>query len=759
MAVVVAQHNEPGGIVPGIAAEFLMTQTGTETPSEGNRTAERRVFKVRGMDCAEEVAVLKDAVGPVVGGAANLSFDILNGRMTVSAEAAADDGLVQGAVAKTGMQAERWNDHTGIEHANDGRRLRTVLTVMSGTLTLAGFVTHAVLAGSVGPALGSEGAGLAQDTPWISRLIYGIAIVCGAWFVAPKAWFAVRRLRPDMNLLMTIAVVGAVLIGEWFEAATVSFLFALSLALEAWSVSRARHAVAALMALSPTVVRVLEDGRVVERAPADVAVGTPFGVRPGDKVPLDGRVIRGTSEVNQAPITGESIPVLKQTGDAVFAGTINGDGALDVESTRPAGDTTLAHIVRLVGEAQSRRAPSEMWVERFARIYTPTVFLSAIVVAVAPPLLFAGAWSDWTYRALVLLVIGCPCALVISTPVTIVAALAAAARNGILIKGGVFVEAPSRLRAIALDKTGTLTAGRPVVTEVVPLAGHTEAELLSRVAGLEAHSDHPLARAIVEHARNRNVPLTVVSDFQVIPGKGAHGSIGGRDYWLGSHRYVEERAQEGPELHRALEERSASGQTVVVVGSDDHVCGFIALADAVRPESADAIRQLKALGIKPVVMVTGDNRPTADAIAATAGIDEVRAELLPEDKISVVADLVERHGMTAMVGDGINDAPALARASIGIAMGVAGSDAAIETADIALLADDLRKIPWLIRHSRRASAIIRQNISLSLAVKAVFVVLTFAGHASLWAAIAADMGVTLVVVANALRLLRDVDVR
>jgi Zn2+/Cd2+-exporting ATPase len=297
------------------------------------------------------------------------------------------------------------------------------------------------------------------------------------------------------------------------------------------------------------------------------------------------------------------------------------------------------------------------------------------------------------------------------------------------------------------------------VTEVVPLADHTEAQLLSRVAGLEAHSDHPLARAIVEHARSRNVPLTVVSDFQVIHGKGAHGRIDGRDYWLGSHRYVEERAQESPELHQALEQRSASGQTVVVVGSDDHVCGFIALADAVRPESADAIRQLKALGITSVVMLTGDNRPTAEAIAAHAGIDHVRAELLPEDKVSVVADLVQRHGMTAMVGDGINDAPALARASIGIAMGVAGSDAAIETADIALLADDLRKIPWLIQHSRRASAIIRQNISLSLAVKAVFVVLTFAGHASLWAAIAADMGVSLVVVANALRLLRDVDVR
>ena len=733
--------------------------TPTRIESGGADKAERRVFKVRGMDCAEEVAVLKDVVGPIVGGAAHLSFDVLNGRMTVGGEATVDDLQVKNAVAKTGMQAERWSDQRDHDDADDGRRSRTILTVVSGALALSGFLTHVVLAGSLGSALGAEGTDLAHDVPWLPRLMYTIAIVCGAWFVAPKAWFALRRLRPDMNLLMTIAVIGAVLIGEWFEAATVSFLFALSLALEAWSVARARRAVEALMALSPSIVRVLEDGHVVERAPADVVVGTPFSIRPGDKVPLDGRVIRGTSEVNQAPITGESVPVLKQAGDAVFAGTINGHGALEVESTKPAADTTLAHIVRLVGEAQHQRAPSEMWVERFARVYTPTVSVAAIAVAVAPSLLFAASWSDWTYRALVLLVIGCPCALVISTPVTIVAAIASAARNGILIKGGVFVEAPARLRAIALDKTGALTAGRPVVTEVLPLADHSEAQLLSRAAGLEAQTDHPLARAIVEHARSRNLPLGVVSDFQVMPGKGARGRIDGHDYWLGSHRYLEERAQETPELHEALEQRSASGQTVVIVGTDDHVCGLISLADAIRPESADAIRQLKALGIKPVVMLTGDNRPTAESIAANAGVDEVRAELLPEDKVSVVADLVTQHGMTAMVGDGINDAPALARASIGIAMGVAGSDAAIETADITLLADDLRKIPWLIRHSRRASAIVRQNISLALAVKAVFVVLTFAGHASLWAAIAADMGVTLVVVANALRLLREADAR
>lgn len=494
------------------------------------------------MDCAEEVAILKTAVGPLVGGANQLRFDILNARMIVAAGVAVDDSAVKAAVARTGMRAERWKDDSR-PHIDDGRRSRLILTALSGASTAAGFITHAALAGGVGAALGSEGVGLAHVMPWTSRLLYAVAVACGGWFVAPKGWFALRQLRPDMNLLMTIAVIGAAIIGEWFEAATVAFLFALSLALEAWSVGRARRAVEALMTLTPTVVRVLEGTQVVERAPADVPVGTLFGVRPGDKVPLDGRVVRGASDVNQAPITGESVPVAKQSGAVVFAGTINGDGALEVESTKPAGDTTLAHIIRLVGEAQSRRGPSELWVDRFSRLYTPAIFFAAIALASGPPLLFGAAWADWTYRALVLLVIGCPCALVISTPVTIVAALASAARNGILIKGGVFVEAPARLRAIALDKTGTLTAGQPTVTEIVPLSNHTAPELVARAAALEAQTDHPLARAIVDYARRGNLPVGTVSDFQVIPGKGARGRIDGRDYWLGSHRYLEERAQ------------------------------------------------------------------------------------------------------------------------------------------------------------------------------------------------------------------------
>ncbi len=714
-------------------------------------------FKIVGMDCAEEVAVLKRVVGPVAGGEDHLAFDILNGKMTVQPSASdVTPGIIIHAVSRTGMRAEIWRD-TLRERASDEfwqRRGRTITTALGGMLTLIGFVVHAALAGSVSAAIGSEGLGSVRDVPWAARLPYLLAVVAAIWYILPKAWRAVRYLRPDMNLLMTVAVAGAIAIGEWFEAATVAFLFALSLALESWSVGRARRAVAALMELAPPVARIKKPGGTDQQvSPEQVPIGAHFVVMPGEKFPLDGKIVIGFSEVNQAPITGESAPVPKQPGDPVFAATINGDGALEVECTKPARDTTLAHIIRLVAEAQSRRAPSEQWVEKFARVYTPVVMGLAIAFLVVPPLLFGGSWADWFYRSLVLLVIACPCALVISTPVSIVAALAAAARNGVLIKGGTYVEVPGRLRAIALDKTGTLTEGKPRVLEVVPLSGHDERELLERAAAMESRSDHPLAQAIVAFAKERGVGFVPAEDFQIIQGKGATARFNGERYWLGSHRYLEERGQETEEDHRRLEALSQGGRTVVVIGNDSHVCGLIALADAVRPGARQAIEALRDAGVRHIVMLTGDNQETARAIALKTGVDEVQAELLPADKVAAVEKLVARFGSVAMVGDGINDAPALARASLGIAMGAAGSDAAIETADIALMSDDLSRLPWLVRHSRRTLAIIRQNIVFSLSVKGAFVILTFAGYASLWAAIAADMGVSLLVVFNALRLL------
>ena len=714
-------------------------------------------FKIHGMDCAEEVAVLKREVGPVVGGEDRLGFDILNGRMTVTpASSDVSPESIRQAVARTGMRAEDWrNEPAGPR--DEGfwqRRGRTVLTAASGFFTALGFLVHVWTARGLQAALGSEGMGAAHDVPLTARALYGLGTLAGAWYVLPKAWFAARRLRPDMNLLMTVAVLGAMLIGEWFEASTVAFLFALSLALESWSVGRARRAVAALMDLTPPTARLLRgDGSEEEVAPDRVPVGSPFLVRPGERIPLDGRVVRGVSEVNQAPITGESVPVPKTEGKEVFAGTINGDGALTVECTKPAGDTTLAHIIRLVGEAQSRRAPSEQWVEKFARVYTPAVMGLAVAVLLVPPLFFGGAWQDWFYRSLVLLVIACPCALVISTPVSIVAALTASARKGVLIKGGLYVEAPARLEAVALDKTGTLTEGKPKVVEVVTLSGHDEKELLERAAALEAHSTHPLASAILAYAQQRGVAARPAEEYQIIQGKGATGRFNGEDYWLGSHRYLEERGQETGEVHQKLEALSAVGRTVVVVGKATHVCGFIALADTVRPGAKQTLQALRDAGVKHIVMLTGDNRGTAEAIARETGVDEVHAELLPADKVTAVEALVAKYGRVAMVGDGVNDAPALGRATLGIAMGAAGSDAAIETADIALMSDDLSKLPWLVRHSRRTLGVIRQNIVFSLAVKALFMGLTFAGYSSLWGAIAADTGASLLVIFNGLRLL------
>ena len=717
-----------------------------------------RAFKIQGLDCAEEVAILKREIGPIVGGEEHLVFDILNAKMllTPTADSVDTDTIIR-TVGQTGMQAVVWQDEP--DQSADGfwiRRGRLVLTVVSGVFALAGFLTNAFYAGSIMAALGSEGLGLDHQTPWRSVALYSAAILAALRYVAPKAWFALRRLRPDMNALMTIAVIGAIIIGEWFEAATVSFLFAVSLTLESWSVGRARRAIAALMDLTPPVAHLRHpDGSEETVTPDKVAIGAVVVVKPGERVPLDGRVIRGESAINQAPITGESMPVYKKTHDPVFAGTINGDGALEIECTRAASDTTLARIIRMVGEAQSKRAPSEQWVERFARIYTPVILGFAVLVFLVPPLFFNAAWAAWGYRALVLLVIGCPCALVISTPVSIVAALATAARHGVLVKGGVFMEAPAHLTAIAFDKTGTLTRGQPTIVAIDPMDGHTEEELLSRAAAMEARSDHPLARAIMTCAQERGVPIIPAEDFQVIQGKGATARFNGETFWLGSHRYLEERQQETEAVHHLLEAHAKAGHTAVVLGNDDHVCGIFSIADTIRPEARPALQALRDSGVQHLVMLTGDHEDTARVIARDTGVDEVHAELLPEDKVTVVEALVARYQHVAMIGDGVNDAPAMGRATLGIAMGAAGSDAAIETADIALMSDDLSKLPWLIGHARRTLAIIRQNITVALLVKAVFVILTFVGFASLWAAIAADMGMSLLVTTNGLRLLRS----
>ncbi|EMB16434.1 heavy metal translocating P-type ATPase [Rhodopirellula europaea 6C] len=704
-------------------------------------------LKIHGMDCAEEVSLIKRELVPLLGGDERLGFDLLNARLTVDLDGVdVTAGDVVAAIERTGLEAETWENarQSSDEQSFWSNHQRAIMTAISGVSGGIGLVIHLL----------SGGFDDAVATPAIA--CYLVGILAGLYLVLPKAWRSLITLRPDMNLLMSIAVVGAIAIGEWFEGAAVAFLFSLSLLLESWSIGRARRAIASLMDLTPPVAHLRdESGEVRDVPPADVPVGSTLVVRPGEKIPLDGEVVVGNSDVNQAPITGESVPVEKQAGDELFAGTINGDGLLEMRSTKAAEDTTLARIIQMVGDAGSKRAPSEKWVEKFAAIYTPVVMAVALLMLLIPTLLLGQPWSVWIYRSLVLLVIACPCALVISTPVSVVAALAAAARQGVLVKGGVFIELPGKLVAIAMDKTGTLTKGAPEVIDVVPMNGHDEEELLSRAGALELNSNHPLARAIVDEIKKRGMTMPPAESFETIQGKGATGVMDGKTYWLGSHRYLEQRGQETPEVHQQLGAMQDAGRTVVVIGNDEHVCGFITLADAIREETRDAIKALHAVGIKQIVMLTGDNAGTAKAIGKEAGIDEVHAELLPEDKVAAVEDLVARYEHVAMIGDGVNDAPALARASLGLAMGAAGSDAAIETADIALMSDDLSKLPWLIRHSRRTLSIIRQNIWFSLALKALFVVLTLMGVASLWAAIAADMGASLLVIANGLRLLRS----
>jgi Cd2+/Zn2+-exporting ATPase len=714
-----------------------------------------RSFRVNGLDCADEVAILSKVVGPEVGGSEHLAFDVINGRMTIleGAKPLSDDKIIK-IVGSTGMSAKMWNAESAEADQAEHFARQRLFTGLSGGLWAAGFLYHIVETGAGGALRLFSGHG-ETSMPLIEMGLFLLAVVFGAWLVAPKAWSAARRLSPDMNLLMIVAVVGAIGLGEFFEAATVAFFFALSLTLESWSVGRARNAVSALLDLAPPTARVIRaDGSEADVPAAEVAIGDRFVVRGGDRIPLDGEVTEGRGDVDQAPITGESALVAKETGDEVYAGTINGDGTMTVRATKAAGDTVLSKIIRMVGDAHSRRAEVEQWVTKFARIYTPIVMVLAVLIAVVPPLLFAGVWNYWFYNALVLLVIACPCALVISTPVSIVASLAASARNGVLIKGGAYVEAPSRLTALAMDKTGTITMGEPEVAGLHPLGGTAERDLLSAAVALEARSSHPLARAILARGERDGLKQSVATDTKTVPGRGVEGSWEGQSVWLGSDRFATEKGL-GDTIPRDLLERiEGAGSTLVAVGSGDRLLGLIELRDRIRPDAKGVVARLHAQGVKKIIMLTGDNERTARAVAAEVGIDEVRAELLPEDKVTAIEELVANYDVVAMIGDGVNDAPAMARAHFAIAMGAVGSDAAIETADIALMTDDISKVPWLVGHSRRTMNIIHQNIGIALATKALFVGLTAFGMATMWGAIAADVGVSLLVVANALRLLR-----
>jgi len=603
-------------------------------------------------------------------------------------------------------------------------------------------------------AVGSEAASWLGAPVWLAAGLALLAIASCGLTTYRKGWLAIRNGNLNINALMSIAVTGALILQQWPEAAMVMVLFTIAELIEAKSLDRARNAIQGLMQLTPEQASVQQaDGSWRPTDLKAIALGAVVRVKPGERIALDGEIVAGRSSVDQAPITGESLPVDKTVGDAVFAGTINQAGSFDYRVTAAASNTTLARIIHAVEEAQGTKAPTQRFVDQFARVYTPIVFAAALAVAVLPPLVFGGQWHEWVYKALVMLVIACPCALVISTPVTIVSGLAAAARKGILIKGGAYLEQGRKLSRLALDKTGTITHGKPVQTEFEIRADVDVVHCRTLAASLAGRSDHPVSMAIAAAAKSESIASVTVDAFEALAGRGVRGEIDGLPYWLGNHRLVEELGRCSASLEARLDALEGQGKTVVMLVDAERVLALFAVADTVKDTSRAAIVDLQRLGVR-AAMLTGDNPHTAAAIAQQVGIGEARGNQLPEDKLNVVAQWSQEGATVGMVGDGINDAPALARADIGFAMGAMGTDTAIETADVALMDDDLRKIPQFIRLSKATHSVLVQNITLALGIKSVFLVLTVMGLGTMWMAVFADVGASLLVVANGLRLLR-----
>ena len=727
---------------------------GQPPPPTPNGTRRAR-YRIDNMDCPTEERLIRNRLEPMPG-VVRLDFDLLARELTVHHRLDDTQPLIKALRAldmAPRVLDEAASSAAGIEAPRFAGRQKLLLAASGVAAAFA-----EILAWSTDHE---------TSLPVLACAV--VSLLCAGLPTLRKGWIALKNFTINIYFLMSLAVIGAVAIGKWPEAAMVVFLFALAEAIEALSLERARHAVRSLTALAPDTAEVwqaqdaaqLADtaphglGHWLTRAVGEVTIGSRIRVRTGERVPLDARMVDGRAALDQAPITGESLPVDKAAGDPLYAGSIVVDGVVEAVVTATARESTLARIAAAVQEAQAQRAPTQRFVDQFARFYTPAVVALAALIAVAGPLAFGGAWAGWLYKALVLLVIACPCALVVSTPVTVVSGLAAAARFGMLVKGGVWLERGRHLLVVAFDKTGTLTRGEPVLTDALALAELPLEAALRIAASLDESSTHPVARALVSGWRERQPGerLERVDDFAVLGGRGVKGRIEGPFWHLGNHRLVEELGLCSPGLEATLATLEGAGKTAIVLCSPKEAVAVFAVADAARPESAAAVRALKSLGVRPV-MLTGDNPATARAIGGPLGIDDARGNLLPQDKQDAVAELSARYGMTGMVGDGVNDAPALARADIGFAMGAAGSATALETADVAIMDDDPRKIAAFIGLSRKTAAVLTQNIALALGIKAVFLALALAGEATLWMAVFADMGASLLVVANGLRVRR-----
>lgn len=690
-----------------------------------------KTYLIEGMDCAACANTIVNHL-KTVPAVKDVRVNFSTGKAQIEHDNEADDIIKE--VSKAGYTATLVTSSRQSAESRHHKGQNGPI-VFSGILIALGFI-------------GSH-TGIAS---YMTTVLYAIAMIVSGYKPAKSAYYGIKSRSLDMNVLMTVAALGAAVIGEWLEGATVVWLFALGVALQTRSIEQTRNSIRGLMDLAPSEAWVKENGQLIKKAAEDISIGTTIVVKPGDRIPLDGEIINGESSINQAPITGESIPVDKVIGDAVYAGTINESGSLEIKVTKLVEDTTISKIIHLVEEAQEKKAPTQAFVDKFATIYTPIVFILALFIMVIPPL-FDGAWSEWFYKGLELLVVACPCALVISTPVAIVSAIGNAAKNGVLIKGGTFLEKAGAINAIAFDKTGTLTEGKPAVSEVVSLAAE-ENQLLAITKTLEDYSNHPIARAIVDYAAEKKVDSLQGSNFKILTGKGVQATIQETVYYAGNAKLFSDLGTPLSHCWSHIEKLQNEGKTIIIVGTAKSVLGIISVADTIRRTTVSALESLKQNGMQQIVMLTGDNEGTAKMIASESRVDRYFADLLPEDKVKAIQQLQHEGYQTAMVGDGINDAPALATADLGIAMGGAGTDTAMETADIVLMADNLEKLPHTMKLSRKALAVIKQNIWFSIIVKVIALAFIFPGWLTLWIAVLSDTGAALLVILNSLRLLK-----
>lgn len=716
----------------------IKDQTADRTTVQSSQTTD---FCIIGMDCADCAAKLEKHISRVPG-VENANVNFGASKVTVTHNGQTEEIL--STIEKMGYSGrvdDRFNESFGarsdpVSFWKSNQYVKP--TVISFIMLVLGFISSQVGA-----------------SEFVVNGLFLTGIFLGGFLPAKNGISVLINAREfDMNLLMTIAVVGAAVIGALEESATVVFLFSFGNMLEGYTLDKTRNSIRALMELTPGEALVRRGETEIKLSVDKIAVGDTIVVLPGERIAMDGKVSAGYSTVNEAPITGESIPVEKQRGDEVYAGTINERGSLEVRVTKLARDNTISRIIHMVEEAQGQRAPSQQFVDKFAKYYTPAVIILAALVATVPPLFLGQPFNKWVYEALAMLLVACPCALVISTPVSIVSAIGSAAKNGVLIKGGMYLEEAGALSVVAFDKTGTLTEGKPHVTDIIPVDGLPDQEFLSIASAIESRSEHPLAEAIVSYAKEHGAKVTIISKFESIPGKGAKAVVRGKIYRIGNSRFFMEQAIDLKPVEGEISRLQNEGKTVMILGDDVRVLGLIAVADILRENSGQAVSKLKKAGIKKVIMLTGDNENTAHAIAAKAGIDDFRADLLPEDKVDAIKSLLAEHGKVAMVGDGVNDAPAMAISTVGIAMGAAGTDTALETADIALMADDLTKLTDTIKLSRKTLGIIKQNITLALIIKGLILLLVVPGWLTLWLAVVGDMGSSLLVTLNGMRLLR-----